>query len=280
MTAGQSDPAPAGFAPAGLAQGDLAQADLARAGLRFEVGLPAPGAATITLDRSQRRNAMTPGMWSGLAAIGQARPPEVRVVVVQGAGPSFSAGIDLRLFTPDGVPGETVHSPADPGFDEWIAGCQAGYRWLRDPGIVSVAAVRGHAIGAGFQLALSCDLRVLADDAQLCMKEPALGLVPDLTGTKPLVDIVGLPRALELCLTSRTVGAAEAAALRLAELVVPGAELDGAVGDLVAALLAVEPAVARATKELLQQAPARTLDEQAAAERRTQAALQRARQGN
>ena len=48
---------------------------------------------------------------------------------------------------------------------------------------MSVAAVRGHAIGAGLQLALSCDLRVLADDAQLCMKEPALGLVPDLTGT-------------------------------------------------------------------------------------------------
>ena len=70
-------------------------------------------------------------------------------------------------------------------------------------------------------------------------------------------------------------GAAEAAALRLAELVVPGAELDGAVGDLVAALLAVEPAVARATKELLQQAPGHTLEQQSAAERRTQAALQR-----
>ena len=167
------------------------------------------------------------------------------------------------------IPGSTSGSP----------GARPGYRWLRDPSIVSVAAVRGHAIGAGFQLALSCDLRVLADDAQLCMKEPALGLVPDLTGTKPLVNIVGLPRALELCLTSRTVGAAEAAALRLAELVVPGTELDGAVGDLVAALLAVEPAVGRATKELLQQAPGRTLDEQAAAERRTQVALQRERLG-
>jgi enoyl-CoA hydratase/carnithine racemase len=191
--------------------------DLVRAGLRFDVGAPAPGAATITLDRSQRRNAMTPGMWHGLAGIGQALPPDVRVVVVQGAGPSFSAGIDLRLFTPEGVPGEVLVGAADPGFEDWIASVQAGFTWLRDPGIVSVAAVRGHAIGAGFQLALSCDLRVLADDAQLCMKEPALGLVPDLTGTKPLVDIVGLPRALELCLTSRTVGAAEAAALRLAE---------------------------------------------------------------
>jgi enoyl-CoA hydratase/carnithine racemase len=255
----------------------LAQADLARAGLRLEVGVPAPGAATITLDRSQPRNAMTPGMWHGLAAIGRALPPGVRVVVVQGAGPSFSAGIDLRLFTPEGLPGESVASAAEPGFADWVASVQAGFTWLRDPGIVSVAAVRGHAIGAGFQLALSCDLRVLAEDAQLCMKEPALGLVPDLTGTKPLVDIVGLPRALELCLTSRTVGAAEAAALRLAELVVPGPELDYAVGDLVAALLTVEPAVARATKELLQQAPGHTLEQQSAAERQIQAQLQRSR---
>ena len=77
---------------------------------------------------------------------------------------------------------------------------------------MSIAAVQGHAIGAGFQLALACDLRILADDAKLCMKEPALGLVPDLTGTKPLVDIVGLPRAIELCLTARTVAAEEAAA--------------------------------------------------------------------
>ncbi len=94
-----------------------------------------------------------------------------------------------------------------------IAGYQAGYRWLRNPRFVSIAAVQGHAIGAGFQLALACDLRILADDAKLCMKEPALGLVPDLTGTKPLVDIVGLARAIEICLTARMVGADEAAEL-------------------------------------------------------------------
>jgi enoyl-CoA hydratase/carnithine racemase len=252
--------------------------DLGRAGLRLDIGVPVPGAATITLDKAARRNAMTPAMWHALAAIGGTLPPEVRVVVLQGAGPSFSAGIDLRLFTPEGVPGEApLPSPASPDFEDWIASCQAGYSWLRDPAIVSVAAVRGHAIGGGFQLALSCDLRVLADDAQFCMKEPAIGLVPDLTGTKPLVDIVGLPRALELCLTGRTVGASEAAQLGLAELVVPGADLNAAVGDLVAALLTVEPAVARATKELLQQAPGHDTDQQAAAERRAQAALQRAR---
>ena len=235
--------------------------------------------ATVTLRRPERRNAMTPGMWHGLARIGQAIPPEVRVVVVRGEGPSFCAGIDLRMFTSEGVPGEERNpSAADPGFADSIAGFQAGYLWLRDPRFVSVAAVQGHAIGAGFQLALSCDLRVLAQDAKLCMKEPALGLVPDLTGTKPLVDIVGLPRATELCLTARTVGAQEAAELRLAELVVPAAELDGAVSDLVAALLSTDAAAARATKALLAQASGNTLEQQAAAERAAQAALVAARQ--
>jgi enoyl-CoA hydratase/carnithine racemase len=109
------------------------------------------------------------------------------------------------------------------------------------------------------------------------MREPTLGLVPDLMGTKPLVDIVGLPRALELCLTGRSVAAEEARALRLAELVVPTGELGATVGDLAAAILSLDPATARATKELLAQAPGHTLEQQAAAERRVQAALQRGR---
>ena len=217
-------------------------------------------------------------MWRGLAAVRHCLPEDTRVVVVRGDGPSFSAGIDLRLFSPEGVPGEDgIPSLTDPGFEEWIGACQEGFTWLHDPGIVTVAAVRGHAIGAGLQLALACDLRVLADDAQLCMKEAALGLVPDLAGTKPLVDLVGLPRALELCLTARTVRAEEAARIGLAELAVPAADLDAAVSDLVSALLATEPAVARSVKELLAGAPGRTLAEQAAAERRAQAALQRSR---
>ena len=233
--------------------------------------------ATITLHRPERRNALTPSLWHGLAAIGAALPPQVRVVVVRGDGPSFSAGIDLRLFTPEGIPGEELARPGDPGFEDAIAGYQAGYLWLRRPEIVSVAAVHGHAIGAGFQLALACDLRVCTDDAVFCMKEPALGLVPDLTGTKPLVDIVGLPRALEICLTARNVPAAEARELGLAELVVPAAGLDAAVAGLAAALCTPDPDTARAVKELLAGAPGRTLAEQAAAERTAQAALQRQR---
>jgi enoyl-CoA hydratase/carnithine racemase len=257
-------------------------ADLGRCGLRLDLDdtNPAGCVATITLTRPQRRNAMTPGTWHGLAAIGAGLPGRVRIVIVRGDGPSFCAGIDLRMFSAEGVPGEEPPLPADdPGFEQWIADCQAGYIWLRDPRIVSVAAVQGHAIGAGCQLALSCDLRVLADDARLSVKEPVLGLVPDLTGTKPLVDIVGLPRALELCLTGRSVDAREARELRLAELVVPRAELDDAVADLAAGLLATGAEAARATKELLAQAQGHTLDQQATAERQSQAALLRGRLG-
>jgi enoyl-CoA hydratase/carnithine racemase len=236
--------------------------------------------ATVTLARPERRNAMTPSVWHGLAEAGARLPSQVRVVVVRGEGPSFCAGIDLRLLSGDGIAREEpVVSADDPGFDQKVAGYQAGYLWLRDPAIVSVAAVHGHAIGAGFQLALACDLRILADDAKLCMKEPALGLVPDLTGTKPLVDIVGLPRAIELCLTARTVSAAEALMFRLAELVVPRAELDAAVADLVSALLSTDANAARATKALLLLARGSSLAEQAAAERRAQAELLRGRLG-
>ena len=102
----------------------------------------------------------------------------------------------------------------DEAISKAVDGYQQGFTWLRDPRFISIAAVQGHAIGAGFQLALSCDLRVVAEDAQFSMKEPALGLVPDLTGTKPLVEAVGYQRALEICATTRMVGAEEAVSHR------------------------------------------------------------------
>ncbi|MCC5576066.1 enoyl-CoA hydratase/isomerase family protein [Microtetraspora sp. AC03309] len=255
----------------------ISATELAEIGLRFEVD---GEIATITLDRPERRNAQTFATWSALTRIGDNLPDQVRVVVVRGEGPSFSAGIDLRMFTPEGVPGQgsfgTVAGLDDAAFEQAVARAQRGFLWLRRPGIVSIAAVQGHAIGAGFQLALSCDLRIVAEDVMFCMKEPALGLVPDLTGTKPLVDIVGVPRAIEICLTARTVGAQEAFRLGLAELVVPGEELPQAVRDLAAALLSTNRDAATATKRLLQGAPGRTLEEQAAAERAEQAVRIRA----
>ncbi|MBR8741471.1 enoyl-CoA hydratase/isomerase family protein [Nocardiopsis sp. MG754419] len=250
--------------------------ELTRAGLRLAVEGPV---ARITIDRPERRNAMTGRTWTTLAHIGQTLSDDVRIVVIAGAGDIFSAGVDLGMFTPDGVEGErsiiaglAEGETDDADLDAYIAGLQEGFLWLRRPDLVTIAAVRGHAIGAGFQLALACDLRILADDARFCMKEPALGLVPDLTGTKPLVDIVGVHRATEICLTARTVGAEESRELGLATLVVGVEELDGAVDDAIAGLLAVDPGAATATKSLLRQAEGNTLEEQCAAERTAQVA--------
>jgi enoyl-CoA hydratase/carnithine racemase len=228
--------------------------------------------ATITLHEPERRNSQTPSMWHALARIGTELPEEVRVVVLKGAGGCFSAGIDLRLFSPEGVEGEEA-VPITAPEEEILAAIesyQAGFAWLRDDSIISIAQVHSYAIGAGFQLALACDLRVVAEDAQFCMKEPALGLVPDLTGTKPLVDLVGPARALEICATARFVGAAEARETGIASVVVPPEQLDATTADLVAAILANDVGAVRETKALLAGAGSRTLEEQTLRERQAQ----------
>jgi enoyl-CoA hydratase/carnithine racemase len=244
---------------------------LARAGLRYDVnGI----VATITLDRPATKNAQTPVMWQTLAAIGAELDQGVRVVVVQGEGDSFSSGLDRRMLTPEGVDGEAsllqLLEMPDGELADTIAGYQEGFTWLRRSDIISVAAVHGHAIGAGFQLALACDLRVLSDDAQLSMRETLLGLVPDLTGTKPLVELVGYSRALEICATARWVAADEARELGLATAVVPREELRDAVADLVSALTAPLYGAVSETKALLQSAAVLDLEHQRRAEREAQ----------
>jgi enoyl-CoA hydratase/carnithine racemase len=246
---------------------------LAAGGLRFEQsGL----VATITLDRPERRNSQTPATWHALRIIGASLADGVRVVVVRGAGDTFSSGLDRRMLEP-----AAHHGAAEPSvlqlldlpdgeMAESIATYQEGFTWLRRPEIVSIAAVRGAAVGAGFQLALACDLRVLADDARFSMREPLLGLVPDLTGTKPLVELVGYSRALEICATTRWVPADEAREIGLATAVVPAAELDAAVADLVAALTAPIYGAVSETKALLQGATRLDLDGQRLAEREAQ----------
>lgn len=235
------------------------------AGVRLERDGPV---ATVTLCRPEVLNAQTPATWAALAEIGQGLPGDVRVVVVRGEGRSFSAGLDRAVLTGGDLLALAGKDPE--GCAATIDRYQDGFRWLRRPDLVSVAAVVGHAIGAGFQLALACDLRVLADDAQFSMAETSLGLVPDLGGTTPLVELVGRARALEICLTGRRVGAAEADRLGLATLVVPRAELDAAVADLVAALLAPPRDAVVETKALIAAAGRRDRAEQEAAERAAQ----------
>lgn len=225
----------------------------------------------VTLNRPEVRNAMRPSTWTALAVVGNSIGEDVRAVVVRGAGEAFCAGIDLRLVAGDAVGDDAPLShlfEASLGeFDRLVAAYQEGFVWLRDPRFISVAAVQGHCIGAGFQLALACDVRVAGDDAKFCMREAALGLVPDLTGTKHLVDAVGYSRALEWTATARFIGAEEALASGVVNKAVPRADLDSTVSEMVSALTAHPRDAVSATKSLLLGAVERTFEDQRAAER-------------
>ncbi|MEU9209592.1 enoyl-CoA hydratase/isomerase family protein [Streptomyces sp. NPDC048415] len=231
--------------------------------------------ATVTLTNPAKRNAQSPALWRALAQAGRSLPGSVRVVVLRAEGKSFSAGLDRQAFTPEGFDGEPsfidLARGSDAELDGTIAEYQEAFTWWRRSDIVSIAAVQGHAVGAGFQLALACDLRVVADDVQFAMRETSLGLVPDLTGTHPLVSLVGYARALEICATGRFVSAEEAERSGLANLAVPGGQLEDAVRDLASALLAAPRDAVIETKALLRGAQDRTYEEQRVAERAAQA---------
>lgn len=233
---------------------------------------------SVILSNPARRNAQTPSMWAALAEVADTLPPEVRVVVLRADGPSFSAGLDRGMLAPEGIDGEpnlvALAAHGDPGpLADAIGVFQRGFTAWRHCAALVVAAVQGHAVGAGFQLALAADLRVVADDVSFVMGEVALGLVPDLGGTGPLARLVGPARALEICLTSRPVGAQEAVALGLAQLAVPAADLDATVRDLAAAVLAAPEQTVRELVPLLRGALERTPAEQLAAERQAQSRI-------
>jgi len=197
----------------------------------------------------------------------------VRVVLVLSEGPAFSSGLDRRQLSLLGELGRDPHAA------ERIAEFQEAFTWLSSPDLVSIAGVQGHAIGAGFQLALACDLRVATDATVFAMPETTLGLVPDMTGTHPLVRAVGYPRALEWCLTGRQVTAIEALATGLVAKVVHPDELGSAVQELATAVLASPRDAVIETKALLQGVWQRSPAQQWEAERQAQARVLRDRPG-
>src|SRR5438128_6170155 len=126
-------------------------------------------------------------------------------------------------------------------FHAFVRGAQRAYRNLQTVPKPSIAAVQGHALGAGFQLALACDLRVLAEDALLGMLEIRFGIIPDLGGNHGLARLVGPARAKELVWTGRRVDASEADRLGLANRIVAVDALQKEAEELARALAAGPP---------------------------------------
>lgn len=226
----------------------------------------------VTLGNPAARNAQTPATWRRLAGIPALLTPDVRAVVLRGEGQSFSAGLDRRMLTPEGVPGEEsllslAGYDADQ-MDAFIRQAQAAFTWWHTVPQLTIALVQGHAIGAGFQLALACDVMIVAEDAKLAMRETSLGLVPDLAGTAPLVARVGYSRALEICASGRFVEAEEAVRIGLAVAEVPMAEWDAYLDGFLAPIMAAMPGAVSELKHLLSGAD--TAPDQLARERAAQ----------
>jgi enoyl-CoA hydratase/carnithine racemase len=207
---------------------------------------------TLTLARPGKRNAQNPLMWQELARLGGEllRDETLRCLVVTGEGPAFSAGIDLV----EGIGGMLADFAARPDDSGSLAAGQAAagtFGWIPDLGCASVAAVRGHAYGAGLQLALACDFRIFAEGTKVGLLETRYGLLPDMGATVRLPRIIGESRARELILLGDVIDAAEALRIGLANRVVPAGELDAAAAGLAARLAAQPPLAVRGARRAL-----------------------------
>lgn len=179
------------------------------------------GLATIELARPGKLNAMNAQMFQdlGQAAERAGSDPGIRAVLVRGQGRAFCSGMDVSLIG-------QLSGTRGARFRSFVQAAQRPFLLLAQMGKPTVAAVRGQALGAGFQLALSCDLRIAADDAGFAMLEVRFGLVPDLGGTHRLVRLVGPARSKEIVWTGTTLDATTAERIGLVNRVVPAEALD------------------------------------------------------
>ncbi|MGH7665906.1 MAG: enoyl-CoA hydratase/isomerase family protein [Candidatus Dormibacteria bacterium] len=194
---------------------------------------PAPGVARLTLNQPQHRNALTEQLASALRQhlATLAQDGTVRALVVAGAGSAFCAGADLGRL---GAGASTASAKRETLSDYYRA-----FLDLRDLGIPTIAAVQGPAIGAGLNLALCCDLRVVSEDARMAAPFVKLGIHPGGGATWLLTHLVGPGPAREMLLLGEPLDARRAVQLGLANKVVPRAELEESAVGWAAALAAL-----------------------------------------
>jgi enoyl-CoA hydratase len=201
--------------------------------------------ATVTISRPDALNALTPSMLVALgdALLAVADDPGVRIVVLTGEGRAFSSGVDLKSLEGRSLEGGSVGDVLD------LPARRAIELITSMPKIV-VAKVNGFCFTGALELALACDLIVAADEARFGDTHAKFGLRPTWGMSQRLIRLVGVARARELSYTARTFTGTEAAAWGLAARSVPLAELEGAVDDLVATLLANSHGSLAAYKDL------------------------------
>lgn len=200
--------------------------------------------ATITLNRPDNRNSMTPDVLEGLAeAVSRVRgDAELRCVVVTGRGRSFCAGADFKARRPQQAE-EAYTAP-----QERFYATYAPFLSILDIEVPIIAAMQGHAIGGGLGLGVVCDLRVASRDARYGANFVRLGLHPGMATTWLLPRLMGVPRAVEFLLTGRIVNGEEAAAAGLVHYAVDTAEVLPRARELAREIASAAPLAVRWTK--------------------------------
>jgi enoyl-CoA hydratase/carnithine racemase len=195
--------------------------------------------ATVTINRPDKRNALTTDMWRQLAAIcgDLASDLTLRAAVVTGAGPSFCAGADITALSSDDATLKAVVYEAEEA--------------LRNLPVPTIAQISGHCMGGGNQIAVACDLRVADTTATFAVPPAKLSVVYPVNSTRSLVELIGLAAAKRMVFTARSIDASEALRIGLVDQVVEPDALAGTVRELVASMLPLAPMTQAATKELI-----------------------------
>ncbi len=170
--------------------------------------------ATVTLTRPEKHNALDVAMFEAIGAAAErvAREPGVRAVVLHGEGPSFCSGLDVAGVMANQPGSDDLMAPLRGPVPNWFQ--RPVYRWIEAP-VPVIAAIHGHCLGGGLQIALGADIRFARPDAKLSVLEVKWGLIPDMGITRTLPRLVGIDVAKELAFTGRVLSGTEAHGLGL-----------------------------------------------------------------
>jgi enoyl-CoA hydratase/carnithine racemase len=213
------------------------------AGGKLRLDEPAPHVARLTIANEAKRNALDHEILDALAeALGTL---EARCLIITATGTTFSAGYDIGALS-----GETLARDAEAIVAHPFA---AAIEALDAHPFPVLAALNGHAIGGGLELAISCDLRICSDTARLGMPPARLGLLYSHTGLRKFLDAVGAPRTRELFFTARTIGAAEALDWGLVGEVLPAGDVAARAVELAAQIAANAPLSLQGNKRVIRE---------------------------
>jgi len=212
----------------------------------LRVDRPADAVARLTISNPEKRNALDHAI---LDAIAQTLPAlddgiSTRCVLITGEGDSFSAGYDIG-----GIPDQSFSEDAEALVAHPF---HAAMEAISAHPFPVLAAINGHALGGGLELAVRCDLRICVDAAKLGMPPAKLGLIYGHTGLQRFIDVIGVARTKELFLLGRNLGASEAEAIGLVNRVVAAPEIEKAGVELAAEIARNAPLATRGNKRAIE----------------------------